>query len=48
MKKVLHYVSIMNRGGQETFIMNVFHAINREYVLFDFLCTINQPGDYDV
>ncbi len=48
MKKVLHYVSIMNRGGQETFIMNVFHAINREHVLFDFLCTINQPGDYDV
>lgn len=48
MKKVLHYISIMNRGGQETFIMNVFYSINRKHVLFDFLCTINQPGDYDV
>lgn len=45
--KVLHYVAVMNRGGEETFIMNVFRAINREKIIFDFLCAINQPGDYD-
>nr|WP_308650378.1 glycosyltransferase family 1 protein [uncultured Agathobacter sp.] len=45
--KVLHYVSIMNRGGQETFIMNVFKAIDKKKVTFDFLCTINEKGAYD-
>ena len=47
MVKILHYVAVMNRGGEETFIMNVFRAINREKITFDFLCAINQPGDYD-
>ena len=47
MKKVLHYVSAMNRGGQETFIMNVFRAIDKEKVSFDFLCTLSVKGAYD-
>ena len=41
MVKILHYVAVMNRGGEETFIMNVFRAINREKITFDFLCAIN-------
>ena len=45
--KVLHHVSSMNRGGQETLIMNVFRKIDRESVMFDFLCIINEPADYD-
>ncbi|MEY8735981.1 glycosyltransferase [Lactobacillus sp. AN1001] len=47
MKKVLHYVSKMDRAGQETFIMNVFRHINRDKVKFDFLCTVPGVGDYD-
>lgn len=47
MKKVLHSVSIMNRGGEETFIMNVFRKIDRDKIQFDFLCVINDKGDYD-
>ena len=45
--KVLHYVSSMNRAGQETLIMNVFRKIDRSIVMFDFLCTISDPADYD-
>lgn len=47
MIKVLHYVAIMNRAGEETFLMNVFRTIDREKVLFDFLCSLNRKGDYD-
>lgn len=46
-KKVLHYVSIMDRAGEETFIMNVFRSIDRSRVIFDFLVTVNREGDYD-
>ncbi|WP_074882978.1 glycosyltransferase family 1 protein [Butyrivibrio proteoclasticus] len=45
--KVLHYVSIMDRAGEETFIMNVFRSIDRNQVMFDFLVTENREGDYD-
>ncbi len=37
----------MNRAGQETFIMNVFRAIDRRVVSFDFLCCLPGTGDYD-
>lgn len=45
--KILHYVSVMDRGGEETFIMNVFRTINRPDYLFDFLVTADREGDYD-
>ena len=45
--RVLHLVSLMNRGGQETFIMNNFRKINREEVQFDFLCTKSENADFD-
>lgn len=45
--RILHYVSKMNRGGQETFIMNVFRSIDRGQVGLDFLCTESGEGDYD-
>lgn len=47
MKRVLHYVALMNRAGQETFIMNVFRAIDKNVVSFDFLCCLPGKGDYD-
>lgn len=42
MKKVLHIVSSMNRGGLETFIMNVYRVIDREKMQFDFLVSEEQ------
>lgn len=47
MIKVLHYVSIMNRAGQETFLMNMYRKIDREKIQFGFLCTVDEEGDYD-
>lgn len=46
-KKALHYVSIMDRAGEETFIMNVFRTIDRSKIMFDFLVTQDREGDYD-
>lgn len=45
MKKVLHIVSSMNRGGLETFIMNVYRVINRNKIQFDFLVT-SEKNDF--
>lgn len=47
MIKVVHSVSIMNRAGQETFLMNVYRNIDRTKVQFDFQCSVNAKGDYD-
>lgn len=47
MLRVLHYVSVMDRGGQETFIMNLFRKLNRSQIHFDFLCSESRKGDYD-
>ena len=43
--KILHVLHSMNRGGIETFIMNVFRNINRECFQFDFLLS-SQKNDY--
>lgn len=37
MNRVLHILSGMNVGGAETFLMNLYRAIDREQVQFDFL-----------
>ena len=37
----------MNRAGQETFIMNVFRAIDRTQTAFNFLCDNPEKGDFD-
>lgn len=47
MVKVVHAVSIMNRAGQETFIMNLYRNIDRRKIQFDFQCSIHEKGDYD-
>ena len=44
---VLHYVAAMDRAGEETFIMNVFRNIDKDKVMFGFLCSSNKIGDYD-
>ncbi|MDI9497749.1 MAG: glycosyltransferase family 1 protein [Bacillota bacterium] len=47
MIRVLHIVPIMNRAGQETFIMNVYRSLDRSRVQFDFLALSDEEGDYD-
>lgn len=47
MVRILHFVSKMDRGGQETFIMNIYRNIDRNKFQFDFLCTNREKGDYD-
>ncbi|MCM1139413.1 MAG: glycosyltransferase [Muribaculum sp.] len=45
MIKVLQVLPGLNRGGLETFVMNVYKAIDRNKVQFDFLTNMSQ-GDY--
>lgn len=47
MINVLHVAGIMNRGGLETFVMNVFRSIDSRRFHCDVLCTIPGKGDYD-
>lgn len=45
--KVAHIITKMDRGGMETFIMNVFNEIDREKIEFHFLVTTHEKGSYD-
>ena len=47
MKKVLHYVGIMNRGGMETLIMNLYRNIDLNRFQFDFAAHSYRTGDFD-
>ncbi|WHY71043.1 glycosyltransferase family 1 protein [Fictibacillus enclensis] len=46
-KRVLHIVSSMDRGGAETLIMNVYRNINRKRIQFDFVTHNTLKGEYD-
>ncbi|MCM3568215.1 glycosyltransferase family 1 protein [Neobacillus mesonae] len=46
-KRVLHIVSAMNRGGAETLIMNVYRNIDKSKIQFDFVVHHPDQGDYD-
>ena len=35
--RVLHVIGIMNRGGAETMIMNLYRQIDRHKIQFDFV-----------
>ncbi|SES26414.1 glycosyltransferase [Salisediminibacterium halotolerans] len=43
--RVLHVVAAMNRSGEAKFLMNLYRAMNRAEIQFDFLTAF--PGDYD-
>ena len=45
--RVLQVVTKMDRGGLETFVMNMYRNIDRSCVQFDFLCHRNGRFDYD-
>lgn len=44
MQRVLQVVNIMDRGGVETLLMNIYRKVNRESIQFDFL---THPYDQD-
>jgi glycosyltransferase involved in cell wall biosynthesis len=45
--RVLHVFHTMDRGGAETWIVNVLRHIDRERFQFDFLLESDRPGAYD-
>ena len=45
MIRVLQILPSLNRGGAETFVMNVYRNVNRQVVQFDFLVNFAE-GDY--
>ena len=45
MKRVLHVLGGLNRGGIESFIMNLYRTIDRDSIQFDFL-VFKEGGDY--
>lgn len=47
MVRVLHVVSVMNRGGVETMLMNFYRHIDREKIQFDFVVHGKDVGDYE-
>lgn len=47
MIRVLHYVGKMNRGGMETFIMNLYRNIDKKEIQFDFAVHSSKNGDYE-
>lgn len=47
-KRILHIVSAMDRGGAETLIMNIYRNIDRSKVQFDFVTHSEKVDDYDV
>ncbi|AOZ89235.1 glycosyl transferase [Bacillus xiamenensis] len=46
-KRVLHVVGGMNRGGAETMIMNIYRALDRNVLQFDFITHRKDDCDYD-
>lgn len=47
MKRVLHIVGAMNRGGTETMLMNLYRNIDRSKIQFDFVSFIEEEAHYD-
>ncbi len=47
MIRVLHEVTIMDTGGAETLLMNIYRNINRDKIQFDFMIHRQEKGFYD-
>ena len=47
MKRILHVVTYMGRGGIETMLMNYYRQMDRERIQFDFLVHRDFRADYD-
>lgn len=47
MMRVLQVIGVMDRGGAETMVMNLYRAMDRSNIQFDFLVHEQREGDYD-
>lgn len=45
--RVLQVIGVMNRGGAESMVMNLYRAIDRSKVQFDFLVHTKEKGTFD-
>lgn len=45
--RILQVIGVMNRGGAETMIMNLYRNIDRTKVQFDFVVHTNEVGSFD-
>ena len=45
--RILHVIGIMNRGGAETMIMNLYRHMDRSKVQFDFVENSSEPAAFD-
>lgn len=45
--RVLHVIGAMDRGGAETMIMNLYRAMDKDQIQFDFLVHEQDACDYD-
>lgn len=45
--RILQVVTVMNRGGLETMLMNYYRKIDRTKMQFDFMVHREEEGDYD-
>lgn len=45
--RILHVIRLMNHGGVESMIMNLYRNIDRTKVQFDFVQNSNEPALYD-
>ena len=42
--RVLHLIGVMNCGGAENMLMNIFRQIDRQRICFDFLVHVREPA----
>lgn len=45
--RILHVLATLNRGGAETMVMNLYRAMDRTQIQFDFVLHGQGKGDYD-
>ena len=45
--RILQVVTIMNRGGLETMLMNYYRKMDRRKIQFDFMVHRDEEGHYD-
>jgi hypothetical protein len=45
--RILHVIGALNRGGAETWLVQILRGIDRTNYQMDFLVHTDQPGVYD-
>ncbi len=45
--RILHIVGVMDQGGIETLLMNLYRNIDRSMIQFDFLTHSSKKGFFD-